>query len=236
MLRKGVFISVIVLLGISWWFVHKYIVLDGDFLGFVTNNKLAELYAVDKVNPLTSQTYQKMGYTVWQMIKERNTCEMAFRSFIAAYGSMAIYSSDWLYFAYKVLFITGMAGVIYWLLNRKFFNKTRRKLSGKEIFFHLNMLFCILMPIILMIYYAYAMDYQNQGRYILPSLVPLMYYIVKGLEKLSSIRFGKHTLPRPLINVCLALCFLLIVGGTVEMVIFRTVPICMRAGMVLTVE
>lgn len=234
MLRKGAFISAIVLLGISWWFIHKYIVLDGDFLGFATNSRLSELYAVDKVNPLTSQTYQDMGYTVFQMMKERNTCEMAFRSFVAAYGSMAIYSSDWLYLAYKIFFIAGIAGVLYWLLNRKFLNKSRRPLSGKEIFFHLNMLFCILMPIILMIYYAYAMDYQNQGRYILPALIPLMYYTVKGLEKLSSIRPREYTLPNPLINICLSLCFLLIIGGTVEMVIFRTVPICMRAGMVLT--
>ncbi|MCM1261347.1 MAG: hypothetical protein NC313_01400 [Butyrivibrio sp.] len=233
MLKKGIFISIIVLLGISWWFIHKYIVLDGDFLGFATNNKLAELYAVDKVNPLTSQTYQKMGYTVLQMMKERNMVEMAFRSFVAAYGSMAIYSSDWLYFAYKILFITGIIGVIYWGLNRKFFYKSRRALSGKEIFFHINMLFCIIMPIILLIYYAYTMDYQNQGRYVLPSLIPLMFYIIKGLEKLSALRLKEYTLPRPLINVCLSLCFILIIGGTVEMVLFRTVPICIRAGMVL---
>lgn len=236
MLKKGIFISIIVLFGIGWWFIHKYIVLDGDFLGFATNNKLAEMYAVDNVNPLTSQTYKKMGYTVWAMIKERNTCEMAFRSFVAAYGSMAIYSSDWLYLAYKILFIVGIVGVIYWLLNRQFFNKSRDTLSGKEIFFHLNMLFCILMPIILMIYYAYAMDYQNQGRYILPALIPLMYYVVKGIEKLSSIRLKQYALPKPLINAGLMLCFLLIIGGTIEMVIFRTLPVCLETGMVLIAE
>lgn len=236
MLKKGILISVIVLLGIGWWFIHKYIVLDGDFLGFATNRRLAELYAIEKVNPLTSLTYREMGYTVWQMISERNTLERVFRSFVAAYGSMAIYSSDWLYLAYKVFFIAGSVGVLYYMLDRKYVCKSRRAFGGKEIFFHTNMLFCISMPAVLMVYYAYAIDYQDQGRYLLPALMPFMYYIVKGLEKLSSIRFGKYILPRRFINICLALCFLLIIGGTVEMVIFRTVPICIRAGMVLVAQ
>ena len=39
MLKKGCFISVIVLLGISWWFIRSYIVLDGDILGLKTEKK-----------------------------------------------------------------------------------------------------------------------------------------------------------------------------------------------------
>lgn len=34
----------------------------------------------------------------------------------------------------------------------------------------------------LTIYYAYTTDYQNQGRYLLPALIPLMYYMTKGFR------------------------------------------------------
>lgn len=233
MLKKGIFISVIVLMGIGWWFIRQYIVLDGDFLGLATREKMAEQYAIEIVNPLTSQTYAEKGYSVWEMMKERDTIDGAFHSFVAAFGSMSMYSTKWLYRGYLALFIVGALGVLYWICNRKFFSKARRKLSGKEIFFHLNMLFCMIMPVILMIYYAYTMDYQHQGRYMLPALVPLMYYVTKGLEKLSSIHIRKKPLPKWLTTGALALCFLLIVGGTAEMIYHRCLPIYLEVGIAL---
>lgn len=53
-----------------------------------------------------------------------------------------------------------------------------------RVFFHANMVFCILMPFILTIKYAYTVDYQAQGRYIMPGMIPLMYYVCRGLYKL----------------------------------------------------
>ena len=47
------------------------------------------------------------------------------------------------------------------------------------------MLLCIVMPLILYLRYCYTIDYQEQGRYLLPALVPAMYYVAKGLEKLG---------------------------------------------------
>lgn len=225
MLKTGLFISAIVLLGISWWFIRQYHNLDGDFLGLATRETMAIQYAVDEVNPSKALTYQKAGYTIWQMMKERGTLDGAFMSFVAAYGSVSILSTIWLYRAYKVFFTLGIVGVIFWLLNRKFFFKERRKMCGREIFFHFNMLLCILIPIGLLIYYAYTVDYQDQGRYALPIVIPLMFYIVKGIEKLTTIRFKEYTIPGWLIHAGLFFCFFLIIGGTVEMVFFRSLPI-----------
>jgi hypothetical protein len=41
----------------------------------------------------------------------------------------------------------------------------------------------IVTPVCLSFYYSYTMDYQPQGRYLMPMLLPLMYYVVKGYEK-----------------------------------------------------
>ena len=49
--------------------------------------------------------------------------------------------------------------------------------------FHGCMVLCMVLPLLLYLRYCYATDYQEQGRYLLPALVPAMYYVVKGLER-----------------------------------------------------
>ena len=84
-----------------------------------------------------------------------------------------------------------------------------------------------------MIYYAYSTDYQHQGRYAMPIIIPLMYYIVKGIEKLTTLHFKQRALPRWLINTGVVFCFILIIGGTAEMIYCRALPEYLRIGMVL---
>lgn len=229
MLKWGTFISVLVLLGISWWFIRSYLVLDGDLLGLKTRQELASKYAIDSVNPLTKPTYQSRGYSLWEMFRENDTFECSFISFVAAYGSVAITGNIWLYRMYKIFFGAGIAGVVYYLVNRQ----NRQAIQGKKLFFHINMLFCMLMPMILMIYYAYTMDYQDQGRYLLPALIPLMYYMVKGIEKLVGLHWKKRILPTGLVNLCVAVCFLLIIVGTLHLIYFCAMPIYLQTGVVL---
>ena len=142
---------------------------------------------------------------------------------------MSIYGSIWLYRAYKVFFAAGIVGALLYLIRYKM----RRKISGREWFFHINMLYCIFMPVFLTIYYAYTTDYQNQGRYLLPALLPLMYYMIKGIQKLSEISFRGRTFPRWLVNAGIAVCFLIIIGGAIEMVYVRALPVYLETGLVL---
>lgn len=76
----------------------------------------------------------------------------------------------------------------------------------------------------LTIYYAYTTDYQNQGRYLLPALIPLMYYMTKGIQKLSEISFRGRTFPRWLVNAGIAVCFLIIIGGAIEWYMYGHFP------------
>ena len=190
---------------------------------------MAIQYAVESVNPLTMQTYQSMGYTVLEMFRERYTLSGLFHSFVAAFGSMSIYGSIWLYRAYKAFFVLGTAGSLLYVICYK----KHRKISGREWFFHINMLYCIFMPAFLTIYYAYTTDYQNQGRYLLPALLPLMYYMIKGIQKLSELKIKGRTFPRWLVNTGVAICFLILVGGTIDMVYVRALPVYLETGLVL---
>ena len=106
-------------------------------------------------------------------------------------------------------------------------------MDWKKVFFHCNMFFCMLMPLVLTIYYAYTMDYQDQGRYVLPALVPFMVYMVKGIEKLAAFRWKKFTLPRWVINAGVTFCFLLIIFGALDMIYVRALPIYLEIGLTI---
>ena len=142
-----------------------------------TARKMQELYAVDKVNPLTSMTYQQMGYTPWQMMEETNYLTIQYASFIGAYGSLSIFANIWIYRIYKLLIFGGVLGYLLLL------PWAWKKETGKSIFFHVNLLFCIFMTLFLGVYYAYTSDFQAQGRYVMPILIPVMLYVVKGMER-----------------------------------------------------
>ena len=223
MLKKGLFISAIVLAGISWWFIRSYILFDGDFLGLATREKMASLYAIDAVNPDALSTYQAKGYTILQMMKEEQFMTGAFITFVAAFGSLSIVGNIWMYRAFKLFFIVGLGACI--LLRRKKDGSG----AGKKLFFHINMVFCMVMPLILLIHYAYTMDFQNQGRYLLPSVVPLMYYVTAGLEKLCALKW----VPRWLANAGVAAGIALFLGSTLWMVYYCAFPIYLDTGVVL---
>ena len=183
-IKKGAFISVLVLAGISWWFIRSYILYDGDFLGLKTRDLCASMYAIPSVNPLTRITYHNQGYSVLYMLTHSNFFQSSFDSFICAFGALTIVTSIWVYRFYKLLIFGGLFCCI--VLPRSKYSSEDRLYSDRslyQIFFHINMVFCILMPLILSIYYSYTTDYQAQGRYLLPALIPLAYYVVTGVEK-----------------------------------------------------
>lgn len=229
MLKWGCFISAVVLLGIGWWFIRSYIVLDGDILGFKTRNEMAIKYAVEDVNPLTMETYQQKGYTILQMIQERNSIENAFYSFVGVLGSVSIVGGAWFYRVYKMFFAAGSLGCFYYLANRR----ERSRMSWRRICFHVNMLYCIFMPLYLMLYYAYTTDYQHQGRYLLPALIPLMYYMVRGIEALAGIHWKAKYFPKWLVNAGICFCYLIFMIGTIYLVYGRAMPVYFETGMVL---
>ena len=235
MLSMGIPICVVVLAGISWWFIRSYLLYDGDFLGLATRTKMSEQYAIAQVNPLTMPTYQNKGYSILQMMEENHFVEGAFRSFVGVFGSMSLVGNIWMYRFYKLFFAAGGLGCI--LLNGKIYelavgrkNTSRlwvgadlkkERTMGQWCFFHANMIFCILMPTALLIYYAYTMDYQNQGRYLLPAIVPLMYYLVRGFEKLAQIKYW----PKWLARLILVLAAAFVVLSAVYMVYIVSVPV-----------
>lgn len=191
-LKKGLLISAIVLLGIGWWFIRSYLLYDGDFLGLKARDICGSLYALPEFHPDTRVTWQSQGYSIWDMLVQSDFINLTTLSFIGIYGPMTIVTSIWIYRFYKIFFAAGILLCIA-LSAAEFFS---RKSSGRpaenlfpecskgfRIFYHANMIFCIAMPCILSLYYSFTTDFQPQGRYVLPILLPLAYYCVRGIQR-----------------------------------------------------
>ena len=214
-LKKGAFISAIVLCGIAWWFIRSAVLYEGDFLGLQARSDCASLYAIPEFHPQTRVTWQSQGYSIWNMLKDSDFLTLSVLSFIGMYGPMTIVTSVWVYRFYKALF--GL-GILFCLaLPRSAHRHGIKRQPGRRwlrIFFHMNMLFCILMPFLLSLIYSYSTDYQPQGRYLLPALLPLCFYTVQGLEKLCRLLlsfFPKLPRERTLTSVSVLL-YVFIVG------------------------
>ena len=172
--------SGIVLLGISWWFIRQGIVLDGDFLGLHTRNVLTAQYGRESVK--YGSTFAGQGISFFGMLKEmvaRRLPSKLAGTLIAAYGGLGVKPQVWYYALYGLVWLAGVVGYILNLFHRE------NRPAGIRVLFHVCMVMCMVLPLVLYLRYCYMTDYQEQGRYLLPALVPAMYYVTKGLEKLG---------------------------------------------------
>lgn len=184
-LRKGLFLSGIVILGIGWWFIRNALLYDGDFLGLQARDRCAALYAIAEKHPDTRVTWQNQGYSVFEMLSHSIFAVSTFMSFIGVFGSMKITTSIWIYRFYKVFLLgTCIACACVPASRTRNVSQLYKEKKCFRVFFHCNMLLCILIPLFLSIVYSYTTDFQPQGRYVLPALIPLCYYCVHGTEKL----------------------------------------------------
>lgn len=227
----GGLVSLLVIIGAGWWYVRAYFVLDGDILGLRTKEELALLYAIDKTT-LPMNTYAAKGISIYRMLAENHFFQCLYDSFVAAFGSLCITGVYWTYLSYKLFFCAGIMGGL-WSLGC-FLAKKGHKINGKRLFFHLNMIICMILPLIITIRYAYTMNYQHQGRYILPSLIPLMYYTVRGIQRLSEISFRGKSFPVWLVNMGVAFALFIAAGSAFYMTFVRALPVYKEIGMWLT--
>ncbi|MCH5275377.1 MAG: DUF2142 domain-containing protein [Lachnospiraceae bacterium] len=183
-LMRGALISGVVLLGIGWYFIRNAILYQGDLLGLDSLRTSAALYGNAELIPY-NHSYAARGLSLQTMLQEHQFFKGIFFSFVAAFGSMTVWGGRSLYLFYALLFLLG------WMA---FFvvpgegGMTELNLRQKLIL-HINMIFCILIPILLCTYYAYSMDYQYQGRYVMPGVIPFMYFITAGLKKLAGLKW-----------------------------------------------
>lgn len=230
--RRGFLITAIVAVLAGWWFVRSYVIYDGDILGMKTSSLYSQMYALEELKPQNRFVYADTGKSVWDMFFfvpgkwPHNWLITVAVSFVGTFGYMKVFMPYWLSRGYFLLFAVGFLGVL--LQFRRTFSMGRReslvmsKSLGNETIkvrcswisrknstqglFHCCLAMTAVIPMALLIYYAYCSDFQAQGRYLLPGLPALMYFVTLGISGLLE-RTVKKEKARQM--VCLALCILL---------------------------
>lgn len=173
---KSLLIAGIVLLLAAWFFIRNYMIYDGDFLGMSTSDQYAEMYAKDALKPSLRETPYNTGKSLAEMFfGPSEWFAVTWRSFVGVFGRMAIYMSNWQYFFFAFLFWIGAAGCFFLC------KKQSAEKAGVCLFTGV-MAGAMVIPFILSLYNSYFTDYQPQGRYLMPMLIPMMYFVTKGLR------------------------------------------------------
>ncbi len=208
MFKKGFLMLGIVALCTGWWFIRNAILYDGDFLGMSTSDYYAELYAIEELKPSNRATPQSLGMTLTQMLFwipggwHYNWMGTVMASFVGTFGFMDIFMPELWTKVYLVFLGVGVLGNIFCL--RKHFSVSKQKIGEERIpdnrgilivkryrreqvwngmnWMRICLVIAMLIPVGLLLYYAYASDFQAQGRYIMPGFLPLVYFITLGYE------------------------------------------------------
>lgn len=196
-LKKGIVIALIAFLLAGWWFIRNFELYDGDFLGLKASREYGEQYAQEQFKPSNRVTPKNQNMSLKTMLFHTNWMDLTIKSSIGLFGYMDTYMSEKLYIVYKDIFIIAIISVIGGWIIQKIKNIAKTKKEEKEIIereeitkrkekvlFNILMVICIVIPILLSIYYSYFNDFQPQGRYIMPMIIPFMYFVVKGIKNI----------------------------------------------------
>lgn len=178
--KKVAIISILAFIIAGWWFIRSAYLNNGDFLGLSTTDKYGEKYAEEDYKPSERVTPEKQNQSLLKMLFWDGWVWQTTRSFIAVFGNMTVIYPIGYYIFYLSIFIFGIIGaILYHQQNKKRDRNKNRRLI--ETIFKVN----IIIPILLSLYYSYYSDFQAQGRYIMPAVIPIMYFITKGIGYLS---------------------------------------------------
>ena len=162
----------------AWFFIRNAVLYDGDFLGMAASNGASELYAQEGYKPSErlSMADQGMSYAGLLTLNGFSWTISSLKSFVGLFGYMEILLPQPLYYAYYVVLLCAVAFAISAII--------RMLKKGKsEVLLMLACVACIIIPVLLSVYYSLNIDYQAQGRYFISALLPFMFLASMGLYK-----------------------------------------------------
>jgi hypothetical protein len=182
MWRKMGFIILLVSVMSGWWFIRSGILYNGDILGLHARSLATLTQAEAAYNPLTKKTFANTGRSVMDLLRsEYHT--YVYHSFICTMGAMDLPTKLVFYQIDKVLLALAAVLCIVPVKSSVVFWKDGRQKRTIELLFAMDMIITASLHLL----YSYAYDYQPQGRYLLPMLIPLMYFMTVGADKGGSL-------------------------------------------------
>lgn len=183
LLKKGLIITLIVAAIAGWWYIRSYILYDGDIFGMTASNICGEKYAIPELKPSLHTTPQKCGMGFFEMVFG-DWFKNCFVGFIGWFGMMDLQPSVSIYKLYTVIFGVGIIASLLSAPKWLRYKDKETKAYNPDFWMIICSGLAIVITIGLAAYYSYAVDYQVQGRYWLPMMIPFMYIVTYGWNKL----------------------------------------------------
>lgn len=185
---KKIFLYALIVFAVAfaiagWFFIRNYLIHNGDFLGMNTMYADGEKYAWDEYKPSNRQTPARQGLSLYETFVEKGWIRSTWKSFIGVFGFLQFEMKPWFYNVYRCLFIAMLVISLIELVRKR----------DMSVNLAVNFIICMIIPVVLSMYYSYRIDYQAQGRYIISILLPLMYFCGYGFDSLS-VRIKNRTI------------------------------------------
>lgn len=180
MIRMGLFTAAVSLFLGSYLFLRHFH-LYGDLLGFATIERFATNFAEYDYRPGVMQSLRDQGYSLADMLFKMDWTIWTAKSFIGVFGKMQIMMPYWCYKAYVAVFAVGGLGALWkgagWI-------RDWRRVGVCKFAILFSMLACAAITVCLSMRYSFTYDFQPQGRYCFPALLPVAILSAKGIEKI----------------------------------------------------
>ncbi len=176
------FIVAIVVVLVAYSFV-RHVVLYGDLLGFNTRRYYGEVFATDWLKPSNAREYspKNAGITFGQMLYDApyEYMERTWDSFVGVFGAMNVFCDDIVYDIVLWIVVIGALGLVW-----KLVGAIRKKECPKllNVVLWIAMIASGVISIYLAVSKSYTGDFQPQGRYCYPAILPIALLIGKGYE------------------------------------------------------
>ena len=164
----------------GWWFARNY-VLYGDALGFSTVKKTFAALAPDYIS------VADLGHNFLTVLLITNWNVRSFESFFALFGWMSIELPSYFYIITALFVLLALFGWLFHFVDLGFQKKLNKIIFSRLFPLFAAFLFAIAGVIYLSVWTALHNDFQPQGRYLFPALIPIMIVIIKGIQYSSKI-------------------------------------------------
>lgn len=209
-----------------------------EILARKTMHEYAIKYAKPQFNPKNVTTFKDYPEAnIISMLKyhapgfKYRWVGMVVYGVVGIFGYNQIFLGKKVYYPYFALILVGLVFVI-WKARDIFYLKREQVMLEKKIneeetveqvlirqkgirpqgLFHLCLLLGMIIPNVLNLYYSYTSDYQPQGRYSMPMLVPMMYFVTMGYSRVADHFIKNQKLKQ--------LCYYLVSIGTIVVALF----------------
>ncbi len=184
--RKGRFLSgriawviLFAFLVAGWWFIRNGVLYDGDILGMDACSACGEKYAAEEFRPSLRSTLYTQGVSFRSLMTSVPWMVTACKSYVGLFGIMDVPLPNGLYVLVFAVIGAGFAGNLLELRreNRPDWNRSRILLAS-------TLLLVCALELCLNWLYTYFVDYQPQGRYMLPMYIALAAILTNGWKNL----------------------------------------------------